>query len=256
MSDIRVWSIKNKKEFRRQEFHIQDLQEVIASSSEALLGLRMIARQYLPRLNATQPIAAIALDEVNQLVLLEYRKGKYGQLIQKGLMQLDYVKEHLSEFKMLVADAGFDPKTIYWVPRLLILGDDFNEFDAYAIRQLPYPIELIKVASLVGEVFVFEKNFISNHLQDHDCLPPQETTTVALLRDLLQFVTSLGDEVVGLGRGNEYHFRKMKYFLTIEWNDGLKVHFIHKQKWMEKTIKTTIDLEKVYPLIEEAYDEG
>ena len=256
MSDMRVWFNKTKKELSSKDYQISALQELINESSEQLLGLRIIASHYAPRLDPSNLIPLIAIDENNQIVLVEFRKGKYNKLIQKGLMQLDYVKEHLSEFKMLLLDAGFDSKMMVWIPRLLILGDDFNEYDGYAIRQLPYPIELIKVQFLEKEVVLFEKIYISRHLQDYQVNLPTDLHLQALLRETLQFLTSLGDEVVGLGLQNQYNFRKIKQFCRIEWDESLIIHFKIRNKLFSRTFRSVEELEKLSSLIEEAYDKG
>ena len=254
MSDLKLWSGKKKKLLRPTTLDVKAFAQWLKEYGSTVLGLTIIANHYLINNEPNNVIEFLALDENKQVVVVEQRRGKYGQIIGKGLMHLDYIKERPSEFKLLVADAGIDPNHVTWTPRLLIIGDDFNEYDQYAIRPLPYPIELIKVIRLEDDWMLFEKCFVSKKTQEYQFHPECSESERMLFQELIQMVLSLGDEVVGTGIHAQYTFRKMKNFMMINTAHSLEVTLLHEPEAKSFLVKTMSDLDKLFPLIEAIYD--
>lgn len=254
MSDLKLWSNQKKKVLSPSPMNVEAFAKWLTQNGSAVLGLTIIANHYPINHDMSNQIEFLALDEAKQVVVIEQRRGKYGQIIGRGLMQLDYIKEHPSEFKLLVTDQGINPNEVIWTPRLVVIGDDFNEYDQYAIRPLPYPIELIKVVMLEEGWMLFEKSFVSKKTQEYQFSLACTEAESALFHELIQMVLSLGDEVVGTGIRNQYYFRKMKNFMVIDTAHSLEVHLLHPTKPKNYLIKTMKDLNSLFPLIEAAYD--
>lgn len=254
MSDLKLWSSQKKKVLSPSPHNSGVFAKWLTQNGEVVLGLTILASRYPINQDLANQIEFLALDEAKQIVVIEQRRGKYGQIIGKGLMQLDYIKEHPSEFKLLASDQGVNLNEVIWTPRLVIIGDDFNEYDQYAIRPLPYPIELIKVVMLEEGSMLFEKCFVSKKTQEYQFSLACSEAEGTLFHELVQMVLSLGDEVVGTGFRNQYYFRKMKNFMSIDTKSTLEVRLIHPSQPKSYLIKTMKDLESLFPLIEATYD--
>lgn len=231
------------------------IEELLIKNGEELLGLKVLVTNYSLNKQNIDLISILALDEVYQLVIVEYRKGKYNQTIGRGLMQLDYINEHESEFKLLISDLklGLEKKVIY-KPRLLVIGEDFSEYDLYAIRQLPYPIELIKVQTYEEGLVILNKQFVSLKTQTFKFNVPAHYHQ--LFNELCEFIFSLGDEVVGIGFNNTYTFRKIKAFLRVEFLDTIVLSYQKAGQLVISQVSKRSELENIYHHLEEAYNEG
>lgn len=251
MSDLKLWSTKTGKIEKAQAFNRDIIEDILIKNSEELLGLKILFTNYPLDNQNIDNVAILALDEVQQLVVVEYRKHKYHQTIGKGLMQLDYILKNESKFKLLINDLKLaSAKEIIYKPRLLVIGEDFSEYDQYAIRQIPYNIELIKIQTYANGFLNLHKQFINLRSQVFKFNVP--TLYKQLFNELCEFVFNLGDEVVGVGVNNTYTFRKIKTFLTVDFNHG----FVISSPKGIVNITNRADLEAIFSQVEVIYNEA
>lgn len=259
MSDLKLVNLRNNNLLSNQKLSVTKLQELVEAKAEEVFGLRIIASKYVINNNANEIIETLALDENYVLVIIEYRSGKFSKLINKGLVYVDYIKGNISKFKMLVNDKlGLEEgKRVKFNPRLIIIGDDFNKYDEYAIKQMNIDIDLIKYQMFDKAYLLFEKNYQSltvNHQLFTFKFPNRESHS--LYRLISDFTLSLGDEVVETGIDEFLSYRKIKNFMYLSFNNGLEVSLRVNDKYKMYMIKNERDFNKIQGLIEQAYDEN
>lgn len=102
MSDLRLFNIKNAVLFAKRPADLAVIKAVIAENAYDLLGLRILARDYVISGHNNEIIDLIGYDENNQLTIIEFRAGKYGPVIGKSLKHIDYIMKNPSEIKLLI----------------------------------------------------------------------------------------------------------------------------------------------------------
>ena len=165
-------------------------------------------------------------------------------------MFIDYIKEHISNIKILVGDIiGVDVlKDVCFDPRLVILTESFTSYDYSAIKCMPYTIEAINY-------YFIEKNliFIKDYQNKPNDFVYYNGFRNTLYMELENFLSSLGNEVSIFGYRNVITVRKIKAFMyIIPSQDKLTIYLNNK----EYTIKSYNDLYKIEEKIEKAYDEN
>lgn len=259
MSDLKLINLRNNTILSNQKLLLSKLQELMETIAEEALGLKIIASKYIVNSNNNDVIDTLALDENYNLVIVEYRHGKYTQLINKGLLFIDYIKENISQFKMLVNDKlGLEEgKLVKFNPRLIIIGDDFNKYDEYAIKQMPVAIDLIKYQLFDKTHLILEKHYQSLKVE-HKLFTYQfnDRDKYSLYRLISDYVLSLGDEVVETGIDEYLSYRKIKNFMYITFENNLEISLRINGKYKVYMVKNERDFNKLQGLIEQAYDEN
>lgn len=258
MSDIRIVNLKKQKTLKSQKLSRKELQKVVEFNALNLLGLRIIDFDYPLDNKDNEVIETLAIDETYTITIIEYRSGKFGKLINKGLHHVDYIKENISEVKILIKDKLGENlvNQINYNPRLVIIGDDFNKYDEHAIKALPIQVDLIKYQLFDNSYFVLEKNYVSKSI-DHSQFTHRfsEKHELELYKSLRDFILSLGDEVIEYGLNQTLCYRKINYFAFITFSDNTIVNLNINNKTKDIIIKTQKDFEKACKYIEQAYDE-
>lgn len=240
----------NKEEKVKQKTKEETIE--ILEEHVSFLGLTTIEKNYWINHDQNYKIDLLAIDEDYRLVVLEYRFGKWSRTIQNGLIYIDYIQEHLSEFKLLIADHfGKEfSKKVHYVPRLIILTESFHFFDYQAIQKMPYLIEAIHFR-FMGQYLIFEKHFQSKSI-DHSIVPCifSSEQDENLYHELSDAVLSLGEEVVETSYGSYLSYRKIRPFFAVSLEDGIKVYLRKKMI----PIESSEDIEKILPELGEVYD--
>ncbi len=256
--DIKLIQLKKSKKtnqfiskLEQPDIYTKEEKIKILEQHFSFLGLQLIETNYCLVKDTNQIVDALLLDEDYRLVVVEYRFGKWGRTIQNGLLYLDYIKEHISQFKLLIGDKfGKDViNQVTYKPRLLIIADTFHLFDAIAIQKMPYLIETISF-HFIGSHLIFEKHFQSkniDYIYNSSNIKKENENLYQELRDTL---LGLGEEVVETNFGYYASYRKIKPFLVVTFDDDLTIH-LKKDKYI---IHSSEDIEKILPFMEEAYD--
>lgn len=254
MSDLKLYNLKKKKTLKREKITKRELQEIIENNSNELLGASVIASNLKLTLKNNEVLETLAYDEDYRLVVIEYRNGKFGNTINKGLVFLDYIRQNKGKIKLLLNENLKDVELVNQInltPRLISIGDDFNHFDEYAIKQLPYDVDLIKYEVFDKDTFVLEKNY-QNYLDYEVVFSNQD-----LYKEIDDFVISLGDEISKTYTNGCISYRKIKNFLYLIEEEGiLSLVIKQKEKYKKYQIKSKNDFNKVSSVIEASYDEN
>lgn len=240
-----------KKEYKKNEFTKSEYKTLIEENLEDYFGCSLLVSDYLINKESNLKIDCLAIDDNYQLVVFEYKLGKFSKLIDKGLMIIDYINEHLSEFKILINDIlKEEAKNVMYNPRLVVVGDSFHKYDGHSISKLPYNVELISLNLYNKEFVLIDKKYVSRNLDITNLKAKIDGENKYLFDELVNYIISLGDEVSIFANGNVLFVRKIKTFMYIVFEEGLNVFINNKMK----QIKSIKDLEKVFIDIEKAYD--
>lgn len=253
MSDLRVYNLKKKKVLKSSLITKEEVQNIIEENSKELLGLVVVCNNIKLTQKNNEILETLAYDEDYRLVVLEYRSGKFGSTINKGIVFLDYIRQNKGKIKLLLHEKLNDDELVNQInlnPRLISIGDDFNHYDEYAIKQLPYDIELVKYKIVDKDILVLEKSY-HNFV---DC----ETNfkNQSLYKRIDEFILSLGDEVAKSNFNNCISYRRIKNFLYIVEEDYLVIIIKQKDKYKKYIIKNDNDFNKITIAIEASYDEA
>jgi hypothetical protein len=235
------------------------MQEIIEDNPLELLGINIIASNYLIKKGTNDIIPTLGIDENYNIVIIEYRQNRFGKIINKGLVFIDYIKENISEFKILVSKV-LDKEVAAMVnynPRLIIIGNDFVKYDEYAIKQMNGQIELIKMQGYSNNHILLEKHYQNKTIdvsqwkyrfKNHD-----EENLYQLIND---FVLSLGDEVMGVGYHDYLYYRKIKTFLYVTFGETIECRILGNSGYKTYPLYSEKDFEKIKPKIENSYEQN
>jgi len=258
MSDLKLFNLNTKKLIKTKSLQILEMQALIESFSEELLEINIIASNY--RISrGTEIIPTLGYDGNYNLVIIEYRNNRFGKIINKGLVLIDYIKENISEFKMLIGSVINNDvaKLINYQPRLIIIGNDFVKYDEYAIKQMLGQIELIKIQGYGNNHILLEKIYQNTNLDHRQFKYSFTSPSQEKLYHLVnEYLLSLGDEVIEVGYQNYCYYRKIKTFMYLLFNDGLECRVLLNGEYKSYQINNEKDFEKIKTKIENSYEQN
>lgn len=248
--DIKLINIQKNKIENISSLSKEQKDQYLEKYLELGLGLKIILKDYFLTEEINDKIDFLCIDESYRLVIVEKRYGKDSRTIKSGLMFIDYIKEHISNIKILVGDIiGVDVlKDVCFDPRLVILTESFTNYDYSAIKCMPYTIEAINY-------FFIEKNllFVKEYQNKPNDFVYYNGLRNTLYMELENFLSSLGNDVSIFGYKNIITARKIKAFMyIIPSRDKLTIYLNNN----EYVIKNYDDLYKMEDEIEKAYDEN
>lgn len=137
----------------------KQLQTLIESHMETLLGVRFLASEYATGKTHRGRIDSLGLDENGCPVILEYKRHSHENVMSQGLFYLDWLMDHKAEFRWLVMEKlGKDiADHVEWAgTRLLCIASDFTRYDVHAVQQIPRNIELIRYKLFGDDLMLLE----------------------------------------------------------------------------------------------------
>ena len=249
----KIYNIDSRKEIINTPFNVKQLKEVIEANALDLFGIKIIVNNYYYEEDNIDYIEALGVDENYQLVIFEYRIGKMTRTIRKGLMQIDYIKKHGSQFKMLCNErVGIDnSRSINFNPRLIVFGDHFHKYDYESIKALPYNVELYEVSFFENNVLI-NKTYVSHQTDLQGLSISIEGIDKDLFLELRNYIFALGEEVVEYGMKNVISYRRVFNFVYVYFADG--IHLCVQEK--DILIDSYNTLDRCKKMIEEEYDKN
>ena len=247
--DIKVIDLKKSKVRKVSNYSNEEKDKYLFDFLNIGLGLKIIKKDLLLTKDIKDNIDFLCVDEAYRLVIVEKRYGKFSRTIKSGLMYIDYIRENLSQIKMLISDSlGVEiSKEICYDPRLVILTESFNSYDYSAIKCMPYDIEAINYSFLDSNL-VFIKEYQNNN-KNYSLYNGNINND--LYCELEDYLLSLGEEVNIFGYRNVISVRKIKAFAYIIIDEVITV-YLNKKQYI---IKDEKDLEKIKSKLEKEYDE-
>ena len=241
MGDIKLFKIKDKvEEIEVTSMQLEKhLQNIIEENMETFLGVKFLATEYSTGKVHNGRIDSLGIDENNCPVIIEYKRSINENVINQGLYYLDWLLDHMAEFKLLVMDKlGSDTcENIEWsTPRLICIANGFTKYDIHAVKQINRNIDLIKYKNYKEELLLLE--MVHTNIVSDDTSKLTEKTidytknkTKKTAEDYLNnasnelkerffalrdFIISLGDDVQEKKLKNYFAFKRIKNFACVE----------------------------------------
>lgn len=156
---------KNKvHQLRKQSFkNERALQLFVEENLQTLFNVRFVSSEHETSSAHGGRIDTLGIDENNAPVIIEYKSGETGNIINQGLFYLDWLVDHHGDFQLLAQKVLEDDIEIdFGAPRLLLIAASFTHYDQYAINRMAENIELWTY-SLYGVDILELRLFASSH---------------------------------------------------------------------------------------------
>ncbi|MFI1929349.1 endonuclease NucS domain-containing protein [Streptomyces sp. NPDC020330] len=124
-----------------------DVQSLIEAHMETMLGVRLLASEYVIDCVDGGRIDSLGIDENGAPVIVEYKRGTDAGVINQGLYYLSWLTRHRSAFDSLVRDrlgVSTAAQVLWSAPRLICVAGDFSRYDAHAVREYRRSIDLVR----------------------------------------------------------------------------------------------------------------
>lgn len=236
MSDVKLFRYgKNSaKELPGKSALIEkQLQSLIETEMETLLGVRFLASEYSTGKTHKGRIDSLGLDENGCPVIIEYKRHTNENIINQGLFYLDWLLDHQAEFKWLVMEKlGKEAADqIEWSEsRLVCIASDFTKYDVHAVSQIDRSIELIRYKLFDQDLLLLELvNAVSvqpfsqtpdeslsskkKTWQNHLSTASKELQT--LYEEIRSYIFSLGDDVQQKDLKHYTAFKRIRNFACL-----------------------------------------
>lgn len=143
------------RQLKKQDFpNERALQLFVERNLDCLFWIRFVATEYSTSKQHGGRIDTLWLDENNSPVIIEYKWWKKDNIINQWLFYLDRLVDHEWDFQILVQETlGKDIEVDFWSPRLLLVAQNFNKYDQYAINRMSENIELRSYAKYEEGLF-------------------------------------------------------------------------------------------------------
>lgn len=219
----------------------RDLQVLLESNLETILGVRFLASEYLTGKVHRGRIDSLGLDENGSPVILEYKRTINENVINQGLFYLDWLMDHQAEFRLLVEEKlGRDVsiKIDWTTPRLICVANDFTRYDEHAVKQIDRNVELVRYRDFGPDLLAIElvttttataptRRTVSPEAPVQvttsgrrrsavDLIARADKELAGLYEAYEEFLLSLGDDVVKNERQDYFAFRRLKNFSCVE----------------------------------------
>jgi hypothetical protein len=143
-----------------------DLRRFVTRHAPTLLGVTVLASEYPIATDGGGRIDALALDERDRPVVLEFKRSASGTAICQGLYYLDWIESHRDAFSLLVV-SRFGPKVatrVAWgAARLLCLAEEIGEREEAVARQIGRTVELLAVRRYPSGLVVVQRPAAGSH---------------------------------------------------------------------------------------------
>lgn len=121
----------------------RELQKLFEANLETLMGVRFIASEFTTGDRQRGRIDTLGIDQDSTPTIIEYKKISNQNVINQGLYYLDWLVDHKGDFFVAAQDVLGPAIEIDWTnPRLILIAEDFTEYDKYAVNRIGANIEL------------------------------------------------------------------------------------------------------------------
>jgi predicted transport protein len=140
IQDGRVRQLKVGK-FRLE----RDLQQLCEANLLQLFGVQFIASEFLTGGRQAGRIDTLGLDQDGSPTIIEYKRSQKDNVINQGLFYLDWLVDHKGDFVVAAQEKlgeAIASKISWDHPRLILVAEEFTDYDKYAVNRIGANIEL------------------------------------------------------------------------------------------------------------------
>jgi len=239
MSDIKLFRYGNEgvQELEGKAAQLEKhLQALVEANMSEVLGVRILASEYVTGNLHKGRIDSLGLDENGCPVIVEYKRHTNENVINQGLFYLDWLLDHRGEFELLVLkNLGQEAAdNIEWgSTRLLCIAADYTRYDQHAVQQINRNIELIRYRLFGDDLLLLDLvNVVSSDSAAKQAMTSPDANKakaswaahadrmanaspelVELFQSMQEYALSLGDEVQSKTLKEYVAFRRLKNFV-------------------------------------------
>ena len=208
---------KIKKTEVKQFNNERELQRLCEKNLEELFQVRYIDTEFKFGDEYTGRLDTIGIDYDGNPVIIEYKLDKNSAVLSQVLFYMDWLVNHRGDFEIAAKNKlGNDIKIVWDNPKMILVAQDYNKYDKYAVNQINYDIYLYKyIFYKTGELYLENINVQENkkyHVDNYD--NTKQTTKYqreeysfeyhaskgnddiqALLTELHEYITSISDQI-------------------------------------------------------------
>lgn len=141
----------------------KNIQSLIESNCESLLGVRLIKSEYVIGGHQRGRIDTLGLDSENNPTIIEYKLTNNQNVINQGLFYLDWLFDHKGDFEIAAQKTLGTSIEISWTrPRLILIAETFFDYDKYAVNRIGGNIELWTYRKYGNDLLYLEPLYLSN----------------------------------------------------------------------------------------------
>ena len=154
MSEIKLFRMEREGDgFRAKELTGADvplerkLHNTISSNLESMLGIRLLANEYVTGSNDRGRIDTLGIDSCNGPTIIEYKRSSDRNVIPQVLSYLYWLDDHRAEFESLVRKRLGEPvsdHTDWSKVHLVCVAGDYSPQERKAVRMIQKRIDLVR----------------------------------------------------------------------------------------------------------------
>ena len=163
---------KIKKMEINQFMNERELQRLCERNLEELFQVRFIDTEFKFGDNYNGRLDTIGIDYDGNPVIIEYKLDKNQAVLSQSLFYMDWLVNHRGDFEVAAKNKlGNELKIVWDNPKMIIVAQDYNKYDKYAVNQIGYDIYLYKyIYYKTGELYLENINVQENkkyYVQSH-----------------------------------------------------------------------------------------
>jgi predicted transport protein len=167
---IKLASFKNERE----------LQRLFEANLETLLGVSFIGSEFTTGDRQRGRIDTLGIDQNGVPTIIEYKKLIKENVINQGLYYLDWLVDHKGDFTVAVQkQLGQEVKIDWNNPRLILIAEEFTEYDKYAVNRMGANIELWVYRLYADGILYLEPIFVPGPSRGKPVAPVKQAPQAA-----------------------------------------------------------------------------
>ena len=244
INKIGVSEFKNEKE----------LQCLCEHNLEELFQVRFIETEFSFGDEYTGRLDTIGIDYEGNPVIIEYKLDKNSAVLSQALFYMDWLVNHRGDFEVAAKNKlGNDLKIVWDNPKMILVAQDYNKYDKYAVNQIGYDIYLYKyIYYKTGELYLENINVQENKKYHIDNSNVKENSSdryqrkeydfnyhsikgnddvQALLNELSDYIVNISDQIEV--RYPQYYiaYRTTRNFAEVQVNKNSLIVYIINTKY-------------------------
>jgi predicted transport protein len=197
----------------------RELQRLFEANLEHLLGVSFVASEFTTGDRQRGRIDTLGLDQNGFPTIIEYKKSSKENVINQGLFYLDWLVDHKGDF-IVAAQERLGPSVkIEWgSPRLILIAEDFTEYDKYAVNRIGANIELWSYRLYQDGLLFLDPIFVPEASRARPTLVPKSETKTEEAEEIhydldwhlagkpeeiRELMGLLREKILGLGEGTD-----------------------------------------------------
>lgn len=123
----------------------KQLQKLCEENLEELFQVRFIQTEFPIGDGYSGRLDTLGLDYEGNPVIIEYKLEKNSCVLSQALFYMDWLVNHRGDFELAAKNKLGNNIEVSWTnPKMILVAQEYNKYDKYAVNQIPYDIYLYK----------------------------------------------------------------------------------------------------------------